>query len=169
MEKFIIRKATKDDTGTVLSFIKKLAGYEKLENEVKATRDLLEKNLFGEKAVAKCLLGFYDGIPVCFSIYFYNFSTFLGKPGLYLEDLFVLPEYRGRGFGKAMLVHLARTAVEEDCGRFEWAVLDWNEPALKFYESLGAEKLDDWIIHRVTGEALQKLAKETVEIKDKTL
>ncbi len=165
MGKFTIKKADSNDAPIVLSFIKKLAEYEKLEDQVEATTGLLNKNLFGDSAVANCLLGYYDNTPVCFAIYFFNFSTFLGKPGLYLEDLFVLPEYRGRGFGKAMLVHLAQIALEKDCGRFEWAVLDWNEPALKFYESLGAVKLDDWIIHRVTGDALKKLATEQINIK----
>ncbi len=164
MNGFTIKKAKEEDAGLVLSFIKKLAEYEKLEKEVTATEELLKENLFGKSAVAECLLGYYENVPVSFAIYFYNFSTFLAKPGLYLEDLFVLPEYRGRGFGKAMLVQLAKIAKERNCGRFEWAVLDWNEPALKFYESLGAIKLDDWIIHRVTGKALDKLANETVTI-----
>ncbi len=165
MSGFRIKKAGEKDTGLILNFIKKLAEYEKLENEVTATGDLLKENLFGERPVAECLLAYYENKPVGFAIYFFNFSTFLAKPGLYLEDLFVLPEYRGKGFGKAMLVHLAKIAVEKDCGRFEWAVLDWNEPALKFYESLGAVKLDDWIIHRVTGKALHQLANEKVTIK----
>ena len=158
MSKLEIRKATAEDASTVLNFIKGLAEYEKLFSEVTATEEQLRKTLFAGNPKAECLLGFADGKPVAFAIYFYNYSTFLAKYGLYLEDLFVLPEERGKGYGTAMLKHLARIAVEQDCGRFEWSVLDWNEPAIKFYKNLGAKPLEDWTTFRLTGEALKKLA-----------
>jgi len=162
MKNFTIKKAEEKDIAAILAFIKKLADYEKLSHQVTATEELLKESLFGPNSVAECLIGYYKNEPVCFALYFYNFSTFLGKPGLYLEDLFVLPEFRGNGFGKAMLIYLAKLAVERGCGRFEWAVLDWNEPALKFYKSLGAESHNEWVIHRVSGEALYKLAKSNI-------
>ncbi|GBD89633.1 acetyltransferase YpeA [bacterium BMS3Abin04] len=162
MKNFVIKKAKKKDAGTILTFIKKLADYENLSHQVTATEELLTESLFGPNAAAECAIGYYNNKPVCFALYFHNFSTFLGKPGLYLEDLFVLPEFRGNGFGKVMLTYLAKLAVERGCGRFEWAVLDWNEPALKFYKSLSAESHNEWIIHRVSGNALYKLAESNI-------
>ena len=142
----------------MLDFIKRLAEYEKLSHMVVATEEALEKYLFGERKIADVLLGYFRGEPVGFALYFYNFSTFLCKPGIYLEDIFVLEEYRGRGFGKALLTYLAKLAVNEDCGRLEWAVLDWNKPSISFYKSLGARLMDEWIINRVSGQALRDLA-----------
>lgn len=153
-----IRPATEDDVPLILSFIRELAEYEKLGHEVVATEETLRESLFGERRVAEVLLGYMDGEPAAFALFFHNFSTFLGRPGIYLEDLFVRPEHRGSGIGKAMLSHLARLAVERGCGRLEWWVLDWNEPAIGFYEKLGAVPMDDWAVYRLTGEALEKLA-----------
>jgi len=158
IEGFLISRAERKDVPIVLDFIMKLAEYEKLSHEVVATEKDLEKYLFGKQQVARVLIGRFHGVPVGLALYFFNFSTFLGKPGIYLEDLFVLEEQRGKGFGKALLSCLAREAVDEGCGRLEWAVLDWNEPSIKFYKSLGAKMLDDWIVHRVTGDNLTKLA-----------
>jgi GNAT superfamily N-acetyltransferase len=158
IEGFQIRKAGESDVPVVLDFIRKLAEYEKLAHEVVATEELLRKYLFGEDRVAEVVIGYYHGLPVGFALYFYNFSTFLGRPGIYLEDLFVLEQYRGKGFGKTLLAYLARMALERNCGRLEWAVLDWNEPSIYFYKSLGARLLEEWIINRVTGESLEKLA-----------
>ncbi len=155
---FTIRRAEKGDVPLILTFIRELAVYEKLSHEVVATGELLERYLFGEEKTAYVLLGFERDEPVGFALYFLNFSTFVGRPGIYLEDLFVRENYRGKGYGKALLVHLAQTAVENGYGRFEWAVLDWNTPAIEFYRSLGAKTMDEWIIHRVDGKALKKLA-----------
>lgn len=156
---FVIREATVTDVPLLLRLIKELAEYEKLAHEVVATEETLRRTLFGSRKVAEALIGEYQGEPVAFALFFHNFSTFLGKPGLYLEDLYVSPAMRGKGFGKAMLVRLAQIAVERGCGRFEWAVLNWNEPAIKFYKNLGALPQDDWTVYRVTGEALQKLSR----------
>lgn len=150
--------ATEQDVPLILDFIKRLARYEKLEHQVVATEALLRDRLFGARRYAEVVLAEEDGKRVGFVLFFHNFSTFLAAPGLYLEDLFVLPEARGRGHGKALLSFLAKLAVERGCGRLEWAVLDWNKPALRFYQSLGAEPLSDWIVHRVTGQALKELA-----------
>jgi GNAT superfamily N-acetyltransferase len=155
---FAIRFAERSDAPAILSFIRQLAEYERLSDVVTATEELIVENLFGPRATAEVLLGLLDGSPVAFAVFFHNFSTFLAKRGLYLEDLFVSPEMRGHGFGKAMLIRLAEIAIERDCGRLEWAVLDWNEPAIRFYNNVGAVPLDDWTTFRVTGEALQKLA-----------
>jgi GNAT superfamily N-acetyltransferase len=155
---FTVRSAKKEDVSLILWFIKGLAEYEKLSHEVVATEQGLGQHLFGPEPKAEVLIGEYKGQPVGFALFFYNFSTFLGKPGIYLEDLFVIPEMRGQGFGKALLKHLAGLAVERDCGRLEWAVLDWNEPSIKFYESLGARLMKEWIINRLTGEKLLELA-----------
>lgn len=160
IDDFIIRKAETTDVSLVLDFIKKLAAYERLSHEVVATEEQLTKYLFGEEQVAEVLIGYYRDVPVGFALYFYNFSTFLAKPGIYLEDLYVLEEQRGMGFGKALLTYLAKLAVEKDCGRLEWAVLDWNEPAIEFYKSLGANTLDDWLVNRLTGEGLIKLSEQ---------
>ena len=144
----------------ILGFIRELAEYEKLAHEVTATEELLHRNLFSDKRHAEALLAFEDKTPVGFALFFHNFSTFLGKPGLYLEDLYIKPAYRKRGYGKALMIHLARIAKERDCGRFEWWVLDWNEPSLEFYRSIGAVPMNDWTVQRVTGDALAKLAAE---------
>jgi GNAT superfamily N-acetyltransferase len=154
----MIRSARPDDVPAVLSLIRALARYEKLEHEVIGTEEDLREHLFGAHPRAEVALVEDGGDVAAFALFFHNYSTFLCKPGLYLEDLFVLPEHRRRGYGRALLAHLAKLAVERGCGRFEWAVLDWNEPAIAFYRSLGANLLDDWRIFRVTGEALGKLA-----------
>lgn len=153
-----IRFATGDDAPLILSFIKELAEYEKLSQEVVATEEALRESLFGERRVAEVLLGYAGGEPVAFALFFHNFSTFLGRPGIYLEDLFVIPEHRGSGFGKAMLRYLARLAKERNCGRLEWWVLDWNEDAIRFYKSLGAVPMDEWTVFRLAGDALDELA-----------
>jgi GNAT superfamily N-acetyltransferase len=155
---FTIRPASEDDVPLILSFIRELAEYEKLSHEVVATVDDLRKSLFGEHPCAEVVIGEYNGAPVAFALFFHNYSTFLGKPGLYLEDLFVKPEMRGRGLGKVMLAYLAHLACERGCGRFEWWVLDWNESAIKFYRSIGAAPMDEWTVQRVDGDALEALA-----------
>ncbi|PYS50825.1 MAG: GNAT family N-acetyltransferase [Acidobacteria bacterium] len=160
MNDFRIVKATEDDIPLILRFIRQLAEYERLSSEVVVTEDLLRESLFG-KPVAEVVLGHYQDRPVAFAVFFQNFSTFRGKPGLYLEDLFVIPEMRGKGFGRAMLVYLAKLARERKCGRFEWAVLDWNESAVRFYRNLGAVAMSDWTVFRLTGEALERLSEES--------
>ena len=157
---FTIRHAAESDVPLILWFVKELAKYEKLSHEVRATEDDFRQYLFGEKQFAEVVIGEYHSEPVSYALYFYNFSTFLGKPGLYLEDLYVKPDVRGKGFGKALLAYLARLAVDQKCGRYEWAVLDWNEPSINFYESLGATLMKEWIITRVKGENLLKLASQ---------
>jgi GNAT superfamily N-acetyltransferase len=158
MQGFTIRAATAADVPLILSFIRDLAEYERLAPEVVATEDVLRASLFGGTPRAEVFLGFLEGRPAAFAVAFHNFSTFLGRAGLYLEDLFVKPEFRGRGCGKAMLLHLVRLAVERGCGRLEWAVLDWNESAIRFYEALGAKALDDWTVYRLGEVTLQRLA-----------
>ena len=155
---FTIRAATEADVPTILAFIRLLAEYEKLAHEVTATPEQLRAQLFGAKPAAEVVIACEACRPVGFALYFTNFSTFLAKPGIYLEDVFVLPQARGKGYGRALLIHLARLAVERGCGRFEWAVLDWNQPAIDFYRSLGAEPLSEWTGQRVTGTALTDLA-----------
>jgi GNAT superfamily N-acetyltransferase len=152
--------ATIADVSTVLEFIKGLAEYEKLSNEVTATEELLKETLFGKNKTADVVIAYDNGLAVGFALYFYNFSTFLGKPGIYLEDLFVRPEQRSKGVGKALLKYVARVAQKNNCGRFEWSVLDWNEPSINFYKSLGAVPMNDWTMYRVTGKALETLAEE---------
>ncbi len=154
----IIRDAEEHDVPLVLSFIRELAVYEKMLDDVVATEDGLKAHLFGERRAAEVLIGEWEGAPVAFALFFLNFSTFLGRPGIYLEDLYVKPEMRGKGIGKALLVHLARTAKERGCGRFEWSVLDWNESAITFYRSIGATPMDEWKLFRLVGEALDRLA-----------
>ena len=155
-----IRPATPDDIPHILQFIRELADYEKLSHQVTATKDLLHQHLFGPRPVAECLVAQLDGSPVGFALFFHNFSTFLGRPGIYLEDLFVRPAARGRGVGRALLTHLAQIAVERNCGRLEWSVLDWNAPAIGFYKKLGAVPMDEWTVMRVSGDALKILASE---------
>jgi GNAT superfamily N-acetyltransferase len=150
--------AKPSDVPLVLALINELADYEKLRHEVVATAESLAVALFGPHPSAEAVIARVDGEPAGFALYFHNFSTFLGRHGLYLEDLFVRPAFRGRAIGKALLRHLAALALQRGCGRFEWAVLDWNRPARDFYEGLGAEAKSDWIIHRISGEALRRLA-----------
>ena len=153
-----IRAAEPQDAALVLSFIRDLAEFEKLSDQVVATEEDIRRELFGPRPSAEVAIAELGGTPAGFALFFHNFSTFLGRPGLYLEDLFVRPEHRGQGVGQALLRHLARIAVDRNCGRFEWSVLDWNENAIRFYESLGAAALDDWTVYRVTGAALDELA-----------
>lgn len=153
-----IRAADAGDVGLILAFIKKLAAYEKLSHEVVATEEVLRESLFGTCRTAEVILAYWDGQPVGFALFFHNFSTFLGRPGIYLEDLYVEEQARGRGIGKAILVHLAQLAKQRGCGRLEWWVLDWNESAIRFYKSLGAVPMDEWTVYRVTGEGLDRLA-----------
>jgi GNAT superfamily N-acetyltransferase len=153
-----ITAADENDVAVILSFIRKLAEYEKLSHLVVATEADIHQNVFGPNPVAEVLLAHWDGAPVGFALYFRNFSTFLGQPGIYLEDLFVEPEHRGKGIGKALLIRLAKIAIERGYGRLEWAVLDWNTPSIEFYRSLGAVPLDEWTAYRLTGDALSRLA-----------
>ena len=153
-----IRKATTEDTTLILHFVTELAIYEKAEYEVVATESDIRKTLFGENASAHALICSIDDKPIGFAVYFYNYSTWLGKNGLYLEDLYVSSKHRGSGAGKALLKHLANIAVAENCGRFEWSVLDWNEPAIDFYQSIGAKPQDEWIGYRLSGDALKAFA-----------
>ena len=157
MQNFIIRSAAADDTALILSFIRELADYEHMLDEVVATEALLQEWLF-EKQKAEVIIGELDGTPVAFALFFHNFSTFLGRAGIYLEDLFVNPACRGRGFGRAMLRELARIALARGCGRLEWWCLDWNESSIAFYKSLGAQPMSDWTVYRITGDTLTTLA-----------
>ena len=159
MAELEIRPATERDVPLILSLIRELAEYERLSHEIVATEEILRDSLFGERPAAEVLLGYVGDDPAGFALFFHNFSTFLGRPGIYLEDLYVRPEFRGAGIGRAMLVHLARLARERGCGRLEWSVLDWNEPAIGFYKSLGASPVSGWTVYRVTGEALEALAR----------
>jgi GNAT superfamily N-acetyltransferase len=153
-----IREANEGDVPLILSLIRELAEYEKLSDEVVATEDGLRDSLFGERRYAEVLIAEHDGAPAGFALFFHNFSTFLGKPGIYLEDLYVKPAFRGSGIGKKLLVHLASLAKRRGCGRLEWWVLDWNEPSIGFYKKLGAVPMDDWTVYRVSGSALEDLA-----------
>lgn len=152
-----IRPATADDAGLIHGFIHGLAVYERLEHEVTATPERVRESLFGQHPGAEVLIAEWEGQPAGFALFFPNYSTFLGRAGMYLEDLFVLPEFRGRGIGKALLSRLAAIAVERDYGRLDWSVLDWNEPAIDFYKRIGARGLDDWTQYRLDGEALVRL------------
>ncbi len=160
MSNITIRNASIEDAPLILNFVKALATYEKAEFEVTATPEEIEQSLFGEGSKADALICSIDQQPVGIAVYFYNYSTWLGKPGLYLEDLFISPEYRGSGAGKALLKHLAKIAVSKNCPRFEWSVLDWNTPAIEFYKGLGAKPQDEWIKYRLSGDALTKFAQE---------
>ena len=154
-----IRPATEADLGTIEELIRALAAYERMADEVVMDARLLRKNLFGDRPYAEVLIAEVEGEPAGFALFFHNFSTFVGRPGIYLEDLFVKPEHRGTGLGRALLKRLAEIAVERECGRLEWAVLDWNEPAIGFYKKLGARPNDEWTVFRLAGEALQELAR----------
>jgi GNAT superfamily N-acetyltransferase len=160
MPEIEIRVVTEDDVPLILSLITELAEYERLSHEVVATEEMLRDSLFEERRVAEVVLGYKGDDPAGFALFFHNFSTFLGKPGIYLEDLYVKPEFRGAGVGRALLVYLAKLARERGCGRLEWWVLDWNEPAIRFYKALGAVPMEDWTVYRVMGEALDKLASD---------
>ena len=160
MTNFEIRTTTEADVPVILSLIRELAEYEREPNAVVATEAGLREVLFGAKRSAEVLLALENGEAVGFAVYFYNFSTWLGRPGLYLEDLFVRPAVRGKGFGRALLERLAQIAQERGCGRMEWAVLDWNDPAIQFYRKLGAEPMNEWTVFRLTAEGIAKLATE---------
>ena len=160
MSDFEIVPATEKDCGLILEFIRKLAQYERLLHEVVGTEADVKRELFGEDAVAHCVIGYHEGKPVAFALYFFNFSTFMTRKGLYLEDIFVEPEYRGHGFGKQLMHYLARVAKEKGCARFEWVVLEWNTPAIGFYEKIGAKLMTDWRLCRLTGQALTDFAGE---------
>ena len=155
-----IRQASIEDCPLILQFIKQLADYEKLLHEVVANVTTLEESLFGDRPYAEVVIAEHQDQPVGFALFFHNYSTFLGQPGLYLEDLYIQPEMRGKGFGKTLLAYLANLALERNSGRLEWWVLDWNQSAKDFYQSLGAEPMDDWTVNRVTGDALSKLASQ---------
>src|SRR5438309_7497763 len=155
---FTIRPATIVDVPIILQLIRDLATYERAPSEVAATEEQLVDVLFGERPVAEVLLDFEDEMPIGFAVFFHNFSPWLGRPGLYLEDLFVRPEARGKGYGRALLIHLAKIARDRGCGRMEWAVLDWNGPAIQFYRSLGAKPMHEWTVFRLNGEEIGKLA-----------
>ena len=157
---FVLRKATIDDCPLILSFIKELAEYEKLSHQVVASAETLEETLFGEVAYAQSVIGEYGGTPIGYALFFHNFSTFTGRPGIYLEDLYVQPHMRGKGFGKCLLAYLAKLAVDKGCTRVEWSVLDWNEPSIQFYRSIGAAPMDEWTVQRLDGAALDSFAKE---------
>jgi GNAT superfamily N-acetyltransferase len=154
----VIRTAVPADVPTIAALIRALAEYEHLAHEVVLDETVLQRHLFGPRPYAEVLIAEADDEPVGFALFFHNFSTFLGRPGIYLEDLFVRPEARGRGLGTALLVELGRLARERDCGRIEWAVLDWNEPSIAFYRSLGAAPKDEWVLYRLTGEPMAALA-----------
>lgn len=153
-----IRQATVEDSGLILRFVTELAIYEKAENEVIATVADIKNSLFGPDSATQAVICNLNNEPIGFAVYFFNYSTWLGKHGLYLEDLYVSPEYRSVGAGKALLKHLANIALSKNCGRFEWSVLDWNEPAIQFYQSIGAKPQDEWVGYRLTGNALEEFA-----------
>ncbi len=153
-----LRPANEQDIPLILQFIKELAEYERLSHVVVATEELLMESLFGNGRHAEVILAYFDGQAAGFALYFYNFSTFLGRPGIYLEDLYVKPKFRRNSIGKVLLQALAKLAVEQKCGRLEWSVLDWNRPAIDFYKSLGAVPMDEWTVFRLTGENLKRLA-----------
>ncbi|MCX5775930.1 MAG: GNAT family N-acetyltransferase [Firmicutes bacterium] len=165
MAKMTIRFAVEKDTSLILSFIKELASYERMSSDVVATEETLKHWVFVEKK-AEVLIGEVEGKPIGFALFFHNFSTFVGKSGLYLEDLFIKEEFRHYGYGKQFFKELAKIAVERDCGRFEWSCLDWNEPSIVFYKSLGAKPLDEWTIYRLSGYALKMVAGDIMEKKD---
>ena len=158
LSNFTIQNATADDVPTILRLIRELAAYERAPNDAVATEEGLREVLFGERPAAEVLIAWENEVAVGFAVFFHNFSTWLGRPGLYLEDLFVRPEDRGKGYGRALLVRLAQIAQERGCGRMEWAVLDWNEPAIQFYRTLGAAPNEEWTIFRLTRDKIAKLA-----------
>lgn len=151
--------ATRDDVPTILALVRELAEFEQLAHEVVATEQQVEQSMFGTRRVIECAIARVDGAVAGFALWFHNYSTFLGRAGIYLEDLYVRPQFRGSGIGRSLLVHLAGIAVERGCGRMEWAVLDWNRKAIDFYEALGAQPVDGWTVYRLTGETLQRVAR----------
>jgi len=157
---FFIRDTTVEDSELILNFIKKLAEYEQLSHEVVATVETLRETLFGEKAYAEVVIGEFEGVPVGYALFFYNFSTFTGRPGIYLEDIYVDKEMRDKGFGKCLLAYIAKLAVERNCTRVDWSVLDWNEPSIQFYRSIGAIPMEAWTVQRLHGDALLSFAGE---------
>ena len=157
---FQIRHANVDDCATILGFIKELAEYEKLSHEVVASIDTLEESLFGDPAYAQVIIAEHLGVAVGYALFFHNYSTFTGRPGIYLEDLYVQPQFRGKGFGKSLLSYIAKLAVDKRCTRVEWSVLDWNEPSIQFYRSIGAQPMDEWTVQRLDGNALAEFAGE---------
>lgn len=160
-EKPTLRPAVREDVPLILELICELAEYERLRDSVVADAPTLTASLFGKKPEAEVVIAEWRGEPAGFALYFHNFSTFMGRKGLYLEDLFVRPRFRGHGIGRVLMRHLARLALERNCGRFEWAVLEWNEPAIRFYRAIGATGIDDWRIQRMTGSAIERLAAES--------
>ncbi|MDA1371934.1 MAG: GNAT family N-acetyltransferase [Proteobacteria bacterium] len=160
LQDFVIREASAEDCGLILSFIKELAEYEKLSHEVVATAESLKETLFGNKAYAEMLIGEFGGAAVGYALFFHNFSTFTGRPGIYLEDIYVTPQMRGKGFGKYLLAYIAKLAVKRNCTRVEWSVLDWNEPAIQFYRSIGAIPMDGWTVQRLHEDALHEFASQ---------
>ncbi len=160
LDDFTLRSATIDDVPSILGFIIELAEYEKLAHEVVATEDTLRETLFGPTPYAQVIIAELEGVPVGYALFFHNFSTFTGRPGIYLEDLYVQPKHRGQGFGKLLLSYLARKAVDMNCTRVEWSVLDWNQPAIDFYRSIGALPMDGWTVQRLDGDRLASFAKE---------
>lgn len=169
MTSLTIRPATREDIPTILHFVRELAIYEKAEHEMQSTSAHLERTMFCENPAVFGLICLDGDTPVGFAVYFFNYSTWQGRHGLYLEDLYVSPEYRGRGAGKALLQHLAAIAVDKDCGRFEWSVLDWNAPSIAFYDSLGAKPQSEWIRYRMTGQALEDLAAQAPQSRPATV
>ncbi len=159
MTEMTLRFAQPSDVELILEFIQELAEYEQLPHEVVADVPTLQQSLFGGRRVAEVVIAEYGNTPAGFALFFHNFSTFLGRPGIYLEDLYIKPAFRGKGIGQVLLSFLAKLAKERECGRLEWWVLDWNEPAIKFYQKLGAKPMDDWTVFRVTGQALDELSK----------
>ncbi|MHC1705883.1 MAG: GNAT family N-acetyltransferase [Bacteroidales bacterium] len=157
---FTLKTTNRDDTGIIISYIKKLAEYERLLDKVVVTETELQQYLFGERAYAEVLLAYENDECVGFALFFHNFSTFAGKPGLYLEDVYIDPEHRGKGYGKVILKHLASVALQRGCARFEWSVLNWNTPAIEFYRALGAVPMEDWTVFRMDTEAMRILTNE---------
>lgn len=155
---FVLREARAEDCGLILAFIRELAEYEKLSHEVVATEETLRETLFGERPRGEVVIGEHRGNAVGYALFFHNYSTFTGRPGIYLEDIYVKPEMRGRGYGKCLLTYVARLAVERKCSRMEWSVLDWNEPSIRFYRSLGAVAMDEWTVQRLDGASLDEVA-----------
>jgi GNAT superfamily N-acetyltransferase len=160
MSEFSIRPAQREDVAIILNFIEGIAAYEKLSHEVEATHEKIEHYLFGEKSFASCFIAFEGNTAVGFALYFNNYSTFVSKPGIYLEDLFIEPSYRGKGYGKKLLLKLVQTAKENNWGRVEWSVLDWNKPAIDFYESLGAKPMNGWTVYRLSEKEINNLSTE---------
>lgn len=156
-ENFEIKFATKNDAGIILELIKEIAAYEKLADQVEATEAQIINHLFSEKNYAECIIGFENNIPIGFALFFHNYSTFVSRPGIYLEDLFVKEKYRGKGYGKKLLLSLVKIADERNCGRVEWSVLNWNKPAIDFYEGIGAIPMNEWTVYRLNQEAINKL------------